>query len=167
MTIPRCVIFKALHLLFRQDVLKRSSPGEPFGSLGVQFSISGLDWPLQAENCSRLILTVPRICQYHFIKPTRFRSTTWLLPLIFTGASCAENLWLTALSRINKQPLFLIKNILLIYDIEYSFWVQIILIRPIWPIRGTRTGSTILSQFWPGNKEVLLTAQYSKTGASE
>ena len=38
---------------------------------------------------------------YHFVTPTPFRSTTWLLPLIFTSASCAENLWLTALSKIN------------------------------------------------------------------
>ena len=32
-----------------------------------------------------------------------FHPTTWLLPLIFTGASCAENLWLMAWSRINMQ----------------------------------------------------------------
>ena len=41
------------------------------------------------------------ICIYHFITPTHFRSTTWLLPVIFTGASWAENLWLTAQSRAN------------------------------------------------------------------
>ena len=43
------------------------------------------------------------ICIYHFITPVHFRSTTWLLPFIFIGASCAENLWLTARSRINMQ----------------------------------------------------------------
>ena len=38
---------------------------------------------------------------YHFITPTDSRSTTWLLPLIFPHASCAENLWWTARSRVN------------------------------------------------------------------
>ena len=46
------------------------------------------------------------ICIYHFKTPTHFRSTTWLLPLIFTGASCAENLSLTARSRVNMQHLW-------------------------------------------------------------
>ena len=38
-----------------------------------------------------------------FITPTHFRSTTWLLPTIFIGVACAENLWLTARSRVNMQ----------------------------------------------------------------
>ena len=40
---------------------------------------------------------------YNFITPTHFRSTIWLLPLIYTDASCAENLWLTAQTRANMQ----------------------------------------------------------------
>ena len=40
---------------------------------------------------------------YHFMTPTHFRSTTWLLPLIFRVASCAENLWLTVRSRVSRQ----------------------------------------------------------------
>ena len=45
------------------------------------------------------------ICIYNFITPTHFPSTTWLLPLIFIGASCAKNLWLTAQSRVNMQQI--------------------------------------------------------------
>ena len=65
-----------------------------------------LFWP-QAEPVSRLTPPVSHmnIYIYHFITPTHFRSTTWLLPLIFTGASCAENLWLTAWLRVNMQHL--------------------------------------------------------------
>ena len=33
--------------------------------------------------------------------PTCSRSTTWVLPLVFTGASYVDNLWLTARSRVN------------------------------------------------------------------
>ena len=43
------------------------------------------------------------ICFNHFITPTHFRSTTWLLPLIFTVVFSFENLWLTARSRENMQ----------------------------------------------------------------
>ena len=41
---------------------------------------------------------------YHFMTLTYFRSTTWLLPIIFTNASCAENLWLTVRWMVNMQP---------------------------------------------------------------
>ena len=30
------------------------------------------------------------ICIYHFTTPMHFRSTTWLLPLIYIGSSCAD-----------------------------------------------------------------------------
>ena len=39
----------------------------------------------------------------HFITPTHFRSTTWLLLLIFPGESCAENLRFMAQSGVNMQ----------------------------------------------------------------
>ena len=50
-----------------------------------------------------VLLSHEGICIYHFITPTHFRLTTWLLPLIFTGASCGENLWLTTQSMVNMQ----------------------------------------------------------------
>ena len=43
------------------------------------------------------------ICIHHFITPKHIHSITWLLPFIFPGTSCAENLWLTARSRVNMQ----------------------------------------------------------------
>ena len=43
------------------------------------------------------------ICMYDFITPTYFRLTLLLLLLIFTCASCAKNLWLTARSKVNMQ----------------------------------------------------------------
>ena len=61
-----------------------------------------LSW-LQAETDWILTLTDGHmgIYVYPFITLTHFLSTTWLLPLIFTGASWSENLWLTARSRVN------------------------------------------------------------------
>ena len=62
---------------------------------------------LQAETPGlRLPASHAGICINHFITPTHFCSTMWLLLLIFTDAFCAENFWLTAWSRINKQHLF-------------------------------------------------------------
>ena len=43
------------------------------------------------------------ICIYHFVTSTHFRSTIWLLPLIFIGASSVENLWLTVRSKVSMQ----------------------------------------------------------------
>ena len=59
----------------------------------------------QAETNSKLSLTVSQVGKqiYHFITLTHFRWTTSLLPLVFTGMSCAENLWLMAWSRVNMQ----------------------------------------------------------------
>ena len=76
-----------------------------FGPLRPRFSIYRLNWLLQAETDFKLRppLSHLGICIYHFITPTHFPLTTWLLPLIFTGASCAENLWLTARSRVNMK----------------------------------------------------------------
>ena len=60
------------------------------------------DWPnlfwKRAETDTRLRLSVfhEGICIYNFLTTTLFRSTTWLISLIFTSASCAENLWVTA-----------------------------------------------------------------------
>ena len=60
-------------------------------------------WLPESLLTARLRLPVSQvdIFMYHFITPTHFRSTTPLLPLIFTGASSLENLWLTAWSRVN------------------------------------------------------------------
>ena len=55
------------------------------------------DWPYADAPVSYV-----GICIYHFITSTHFRSTTWLLSLIFTGASCVENFWLMAQS--NGSP---------------------------------------------------------------
>ena len=40
------------------------------------------------------------ICIYYFITSTHFRSTIWLLLLIFAGVFCAENLWLIIRSKV-------------------------------------------------------------------
>ena len=66
--------------------------------LQLRFSIC------QAE-IDRLRLPVSRvgICIHHFITHTHFRSTTWLILLFLICASCTENLWLTARSRVNMQ----------------------------------------------------------------
>ena len=83
--------------------------GAPSHSIALLWLTEFL-WP-QAETDSRLRLTLPvslvGIWIHHFITPTHFRSTTWLLPLFFTCAYCAENLWLTALSRVNMQYAFI------------------------------------------------------------
>ena len=58
-------------------------------------------WKLRLT--ARLPVLHVDICIYHFITPTHFRLNAWLLPLIFTGASYAENPRLTARSRVNMQ----------------------------------------------------------------
>ena len=60
---------------------------------------------ISSDHKVRLTLPISHmgICICHFITPTRFCSIMGQLPLIFTGASCAENLWLTAQSRVNMQ----------------------------------------------------------------
>ena len=61
-----------------------------------------LFWPQAKIDLSlRLPVSLVGICIYNFLTPTYFRSTAWLLQLIFTDASCAENLWLTARSVVN------------------------------------------------------------------
>ena len=59
----------------------------------------------QTWDSETLTLTVSHvgICIYHFITPTLFQTTTWLLPLTLTSAFCSENLWLTARSWVNRQ----------------------------------------------------------------
>ena len=93
LTIPHCLIFKTLRLLFRWDVLKRSSSGSQAFPLRPR--------SLSADSAKRCKLRLNQIwnwpchvgiCIYHFIKPTHFRSTTWLLPLIFTSVFRAGNL---------------------------------------------------------------------------
>ena len=67
---------------------------------------------------------------YHFITSTNVRSTTWKLLLTFTGASCAQNIWLTARSRVNMQYeqvivviiiIIIIIMIIIIFFISYIF----------------------------------------------
>ena len=85
-----------------QRVLIRRPPTYP----QPWFSICRLDWPLLAEINSKLRLQLKHSHgQLHssFHNTHNFCSTMQLLPLIFTSASCAENLWLTARSRVNKQ----------------------------------------------------------------
>ena len=52
-------------------------------------------------------LKLPQALIWHLHIPFHhaheFRANTWLLLLIFTGASCLENLWLRARSRVNMQ----------------------------------------------------------------
>ena len=92
MTIPCNVIFKA--------PLSSSQQKSPYGPLaawgtqplaGALRELPNLFWP-QADTVSRLRFLVSHvgICLYHFLKPTHFRSTKWLLLLIYTCASCAE-----------------------------------------------------------------------------
>ena len=68
-------------------------------------SICRFDWPLPAGT-HKLPLSIMVIYIFHFVTPTLFRSTTWLL--IFTCESCVENLWLTARSKVNMQYNFLV-----------------------------------------------------------
>ena len=72
------------HVLIRKPAEGRCSRGAP--SHKLRLPVSHMD-----------------ICIYNFLTPKHFYSTTWLPLLIFTGASCAENLWLTAQSRVNMQ----------------------------------------------------------------
>ena len=76
------------------------SNGTPSHSLALPW-LTALFWR-QAETDSRLTQPVLHvgIWIHHFITPTHFRSTTWLLLLIFTGAPGAENLWLMARSNV-------------------------------------------------------------------
>ena len=87
--------------LTQRPTVGRYSSGAPSHSLALPWP-TALFWP-QAETDSRLRLTVSHvgICIYHFITPTYFCSTTWLLPFIFSRAFRAENLWLTVRSRVN------------------------------------------------------------------
>ena len=66
----------------------------------------------EARSKLRLILKLPAshvgICIYHFITPAHFHSTTWLLPLIFTGATCTENLCL-----MYRSTLLIFQNVYL------------------------------------------------------
>ena len=69
------------------------------------------DWPLSSGHELRLTqeLASPYptwASHISFHNTHTFRSTIWRLPLIFTGASWAENLWLTARWRGNMQQCF-------------------------------------------------------------
>ena len=96
-----CVIFMALRLFSCWDVLTQSSlgscwaPAATFLYLPSRLTTANWDW-LRTE----LHVSHMGICIYNFITPTHFCSTTWFLLLIFTDASCRENLWLTAWSRV-------------------------------------------------------------------
>ena len=110
LAIQHYVIFKA-PLSTSASQLVGYSTGSPLPQqsaqpLGSALVTASWDW-LKTES-PKLTLPVSHmgICIYHFITPTHFRSTTWLLLLIFTGASCAENLWLTTQSRVNIQHRF-------------------------------------------------------------
>ena len=55
------------------------------------------------SNTETLPVSHVGICIYYLIAPTHFCSTTWLLSIIISDASCAENLRLTARSKVNIQ----------------------------------------------------------------
>ena len=78
----------------------------PAERLATRWRWLNLFWP-QAD-IDRLLLTkTDRLSREHlhisFYNAHDFRSTMWLLPLILTGESCVENLWLTARSRVTMQ----------------------------------------------------------------
>ena len=79
----------------------------PLDPLRLWFSICRLDtaeswhWLKTQTGCNPHM----GIYIYHFVTSKHFRSTTWLLPLIFTCVFCLENLRLTAWSRVNMQQL--------------------------------------------------------------
>ena len=101
----------ALLLLGRAVVKRKSAMGprpnqgaQPLASAVIDCISSDCKWDwLKTHSVSHVGIFI-----YHFIIPPHFRSTTWLLPLIFTGASCEENLWLTVRSRVNMQQM--VKN---------------------------------------------------------
>ena len=105
LTIPSCVIFKDTQLEARCGLFCGTLPqwgAQPLA--GTLCDWSNNFWPLQAESNTRLRQSVSHvsICICHFITPTHFRSTTWQVSLIFTGACCAVNLRVTVRSRGNR-----------------------------------------------------------------
>ena len=89
---------------------KEFSTGGPLSALDPSSVITetGRIWSsrkLRLTQDSHPDCPLSHVCTYiyPFITPTHFRSTTWLLPLIFRVASCAKNLWLTARSRVKMQ----------------------------------------------------------------
>ena len=71
--------------------------------------------------------------------------------------------------QIQIQATILNTNNLQLYGIKYSYRIQIILNRSIWPIDGSLTGTTTPGQNEPrsnGNEVVFHIPQSSRTGAS-
>ena len=61
----------------------------PEGPSSHLLALSGTN-RINSGHKPRLTVSHIGICIYHFETPTHFRSTTWLLLVIYTGASCAE-----------------------------------------------------------------------------
>ena len=59
------------------------------GASRLSYNKPNLFWP-QAETDPRLTVSHVGICTNHLKMPTHFCWTTWLLPPIYTSASCAE-----------------------------------------------------------------------------
>ena len=114
----RCYVFNSDETYstgFQQQATRQSptSPVRPW------FSICRLNWPLQA-GAERLPLSHIGISMYHFVTHTYFQSTTKLLPFIFSGASCLENFWLTARSKVNMRHFGTVPRALTAVDITIS-----------------------------------------------
>ena len=72
------------------SLIRCTQLGTPCGPLALHQHDS-LSARLNCQlTAARLTKSHVGICIYHFTTPTHFRSTTWLLPLIYTGASYAE-----------------------------------------------------------------------------
>ena len=109
--IPRCVIFKAL--LGTSSAPRPREVGDTQSKVhwnqGLTAGRPDTRWCSRnhlrrlTQHCLRLSVSHVDICIYHFIIPAHLCSKTWLLLLIFTGASCGRNLWLKAWWRINNQ----------------------------------------------------------------
>ena len=103
LTIPLCVIFKA-------SLSTSASRPEGYSTVDSLWVVASAERPatywrsrdwLKIETLTAV--SHVGIFIYHFVTPTHFRLTTWLVLLIFTGASCVENLWSMARSRVNMQ----------------------------------------------------------------
>ena len=109
LTIPGCVILK---IPFSTTSASQPVGTQPLAHCGplsrtlLQRGAPATCW----HSCDKLRLSQDwllvshmGVCIYHFIRPTNFQSTTWPFPLIFTCASCAENICLTARSSVSQS----------------------------------------------------------------
>ena len=79
-------------LLNRKPAVELSVGGCPSGASNhsLAHSVTERISAATAKSTARLIASHLNISIYQFTTPTHIRSNTWLLPLIYTDASCAE-----------------------------------------------------------------------------